>query len=77
MEKQQIILDGMWITTKEELWNMVREKLPVPEYFGDNLDALADIMEEPRDWEVIVSQQETLVEHLGEYGKTFLAIVSQ
>lgn len=77
MEKQQIILDGMWITTKEELWNMVREKLPVPEYFGDNLDALADLMGEPRDWEVIVSQQETLVEHLGEYGKTFLAIVLQ
>lgn len=77
MEKQQIILDGMWITTKEELWNMVRDKLPVPEYFGNNLDALADLMGEPRDWEVIVSQQEQFVEHLGEYGKIFLRIISE
>lgn len=76
MEKQQIILDGMWITTKEELWKMVRDKLPVPEHFGNNLDALADLMGEPRDWEVIVSQQEQFVEHLGEYGKIFLEIVS-
>lgn len=77
MEKQQIILDGMWITTKEELWNMVRDKLPVPEYFGNNLDALADFMGESRDWEVIVTHQEMLEEHLGEYGKIFLELISE
>ena len=40
----KIEIDFENITTKEEFYEVFRSKIELPEYFGDNLDALWDVM---------------------------------
>jgi ribonuclease inhibitor len=39
-----ILLDGLNIQTPFQLYNLLNEKLTFPDYFGQNLDALYDVM---------------------------------
>lgn len=41
---KRYILNCRKIRTKEELFSEVKKVLPVPEYFGSNLDALRDFL---------------------------------
>jgi ribonuclease inhibitor len=41
---KKIEIDFENITTKEEFYEVFRSKIELPEYFGDNLDALWDVM---------------------------------
>ncbi len=47
----QIDLTG--ICTPGELHRRIREVLPVPDWYGNNLDALHDILTEHQDWTVV------------------------
>ena len=40
----KIILDGKDFKTKEELHKVLKEELELPEYYGENLDALWDCL---------------------------------
>ncbi len=42
-----IVLDGRALTTRAEAYAYLREKLALPAFFGDNLDALYDAL---TDW---------------------------
>ena len=42
-----IVLDGHAMSTRAEAYTYLRAKLPLPAYFGDNLDALYDAL---TDW---------------------------
>ena len=47
-------IDLQGVGTKEQLHERLRGSLPLPSYYGNNLDALHDVLEESgRDWELI------------------------
>lgn len=41
-----IILDGQYMTSREEAYDYIEKVMRFPEYFGKNLDALADCLSE-------------------------------
>lgn len=40
----EIYIDFLEIGDYEDFYTQLKEKLPLPEYFGDNLDALFDVI---------------------------------
>lgn len=44
-----ITIDGLSMKKKEDFYQNIKKKLNVPEYFGNNLDALYDILTEQPD----------------------------
>jgi ribonuclease inhibitor len=51
---QVFYLDLKGISSKDELHALVRKELPLPDYYGDNLDALYDILtEQGEGWNII------------------------
>lgn len=48
-----IILDGNVMHTRAEAYAYLREKLALPAYFGDNLDALYDALTDWQDAQTI------------------------
>ena len=56
-----IVLDGRRMTDREQLHAELKRKLALPEYYGNNLDALNDCLDERRERELIV------VENAGEF----------
>ncbi len=52
--EQVFYIDLKGITTKEELHALLRKELPLPEYYGDNLDAFYDALtEQGEGWNLI------------------------
>ena len=54
-----IVLDGTRMGDRTELHAELKQKLSLPEYYGNNLDALNDCLSERREKELIV------IEHAG------------
>ncbi len=44
--EQVFYIDLNGISTREELHALLRKELPLPEYYGDNLDAFYDVLTE-------------------------------
>ena len=44
-----ITIDGLSMKRKEDFYQNIKKELNVPEYFGNNLDALYDILTEQPD----------------------------
>lgn len=42
MENKEVYIDFSSIGTYDDFYKTLKEKLPLPEYFGENLDALFD-----------------------------------
>ena len=57
------VLDASRMTSKEEAHAYLKEVLELPEYYGNNLDALHDCLEEMTDVEIEVVN----VENAGNY----------
>lgn len=52
--EQVFYIDLKGISTKEELHALLRKELPLPEYYGDNLDAFYDVLtEQGEGWDLI------------------------
>lgn len=76
MEGNKYVIDGEKIEDKESLWNTVGEVIELPEYFGNNLDALSDVLQEKGiQGKIKVLNKERLIDKLGDYGKIFLQII--
>lgn len=76
MEDNKYEIDGAKIEDKESLWNAVGEVIELPEYFGNNLDALSDVLQEKGiQGKLKVLNKERLIDKLGDYGKIFLQII--
>lgn len=68
------VLNGKSMTSREEAYAVIARKLHFPEWFGKNLDALADCLAELRSGSVILFRNTgALTEQLGEYGEKLLA----
>ncbi len=76
----ELILDGKDINTKGDLYDCIKKQLPVPVWFGENLDALYDLItcdilpSEPLT--VILRNKEALQEHLDGYAGALMGLLT-
>lgn len=69
---QVFYLDFTNVTTKDKLHKLMKAELPMPEYTGNNLDALHDILTEyGKDWMIIIYNTGTAKEKLDTYFAKF------
>lgn len=69
-------IDGAKIDGKESLWKAIGEIVELPEYFGNNLDALSDVLQEKAiQGKICVLNKEKIIDTLGDYGRIFLQII--
>ena len=65
---KHVILDGESILTRDDLHKALREGLACPEWYGNNLDALHDVLTDVREKTVIgIVDLSIMEEHLGDY----------
>ena len=65
-ERFEIDLDG--VTDKEELHERIKEILPCPDYYGNNLDGLYDILtEQDEGWEIVFCNWQEFAEEMPKY----------
>lgn len=68
------VLDGSQMTDRETTHAYLKEVLDLPDYYGNNLDALYDCLTEPRpDSTLILRSAERVREQLGNYGEKLIA----
>lgn len=53
-----VVLDASRMTDKETAHAYLKEVLELPDYYGNNLDALHDCLEEMNDVEIVVANKE-------------------
>jgi len=72
----KIYLSGETIRTKENFHKQIKEKLNLPEYYGNNLDALWDCLKGWVDMpvEIVWRNFKISEDSLGEYGKKIVDI---
>lgn len=72
-----IILDGNKMGDRAEIHAQLKEKLHLPDYYGNNLDALNDCLGERRERDLIVIDHASrYLSACGEYGLNVLRVFS-
>ena len=70
---QIFVLDGKDMTSKEEAYRVIGTTMAFPEWFGANLDALADCLGElPKETAIVFVNTAILNENVGEYAEKIL-----
>ena len=78
MEEKVFYLDLSEITTKEELHDLLAKELPVPDYYGKNLDALHDVLtESAQGWNLIFYNTTRAARLLGKYYDTLMRLCDE
>ena len=73
---RKLTLDCSQISTKIGLHLQLTELLDLPEYYGNNLDALADCLSEiHQDTCLVLEQSEALMDALGDYAERFFRLL--
>ena len=67
-------LDGRKMDSRNAAWNYLRESLELPDYFGNNLDALADCLGELQDIAITFSYADAALNSLGDYAAKILHV---
>ncbi len=69
------ILDGTKMNSKDSAYEHIKTTCLFPDYFGNNLDALADCLSEvSMDSVIILMNRDALLESLGDYGFRMLEV---
>jgi len=69
----QVIIDGRNIKDKQSLHAYLKEQCNFPDYYGNNLDALYDVLTDRAEpLEIVVENSEELKEILCGYGEAFI-----
>ncbi|MBR1690983.1 MAG: barstar family protein [Oscillibacter sp.] len=72
------VIDGMTITGRERLHDVLERELPLPEWYGRNLDALYDCLTDLHEEVAVrVVHPEVLSDILGLYAQALRAVLSQ
>lgn len=75
--KRRVTLSGNRMKTKASLHTYVARKLKLPDYYGNNLDALHDCLSErATPLHITVTYTARLKENLGEYADAFLQVLT-
>nr|WP_300095618.1 barstar family protein [Sedimentibacter sp.] len=71
----EIILDGKLMTDKTAAHKYIKEQLDFPGYYGENLDALWDVLSTTsKSITIYLINEHEITERLGEYGKLLLGV---
>ena len=71
----KIVLDGEKMTSKKKAHSYLKHKLDAKEYYGENLDALWDVLSTyDRNISIEFINIDKLMENLEDYGKSILTI---
>lgn len=71
-----LFLDGREIESKEQLHCRIKTQLDLPDYYGENLDALWDLLSSESDELLIrLIHQEDMIRSMGEYAESFLELL--
>lgn len=74
----ELLLDGRAIADRELLHDTLQRGLSLPPYYGRNLDALHDLLEErTEDTEIALIHAAALRQTLGRYGEKLLNVLRQ
>lgn len=77
LEEYELWIDGEMIQTKTQLHRMIKEGLHLSEEYGNNLDALHDVLTETRDHIVLhIQHYEALAKNLGSYASHLIQLLS-
>ena len=67
------LLDGKDMTSREKAYCVIEKSMGFPEWFGHNLDALADCLGEiPADTAIVFVNTDILIDNLGNYANKLL-----
>lgn len=70
---KQVILDGKFFTDKKTTHAILKEQLELPEYYGNNLDALWDCLTTDFTDRIIIIQHSLLIhQQLDRYGRNLI-----
>ena len=72
-----VLIDGEKITTQKKLHTQFKKSLDLPDWYGENLDALYDVLTWTNDEiGVIAVNTELLSNNLGDYWNKFLYLMN-
>lgn len=72
----EITLDGLELETVEEVHSLFAQALPLPEYYGRNLDALFDCLTDlTADVSVRLLHRQALEDRLGRRGRALVRLL--
>lgn len=66
-----VYLDALQMEEKERAHRYLQEQLALPDYYGRNLDALSDCLEEMRNMQIVLEHSE----EAGDYFPAVLAVM--
>ncbi|HBD63549.1 MAG TPA: hypothetical protein DC038_03835 [Clostridiales bacterium] len=73
-----IILDGSKMTSRDTAHKYIKECMNFPEYYGENLDALWDLLSTwASETTVYLLNEEKMHENLGEYGELLKGVFQE
>ena len=72
-----IKLDGRRMDNRAAAWTHIREALELPDYFGNNLDALADCISDMHDVTIQLTHPDAARNCLGQYGVQIINIFKE
>ncbi|HBV67432.1 MAG TPA: hypothetical protein DEF04_04070 [Clostridiales bacterium] len=74
----EIILDGSKMTSKDAAHKYIKERMNFPEYYGENLDALWDLISTwAVETTVYLLNEEKMHENMGEYGELLKGVFQE
>jgi ribonuclease inhibitor len=72
---REFIIDGRMMTSKNAVYTHLDRIFSFPSHFGNNLDALWDVLTEENEATIIhFKHTEVLTKHLEDYGKKLLKV---
>ena len=73
-----VLLNGKRMTTKKTTHLYLKKKLSFPSYYGQNLDALWDVLSTiNEEIDIVLYNKEYLDEYLGDYGKDLISVFKE
>lgn len=73
-----LIIDGKLMKSKDSLYLHLKRVLALPNYFGNNLDALWDVLtEEDELTEIVFINTDQVKKHLGQYGVQLINLLEK
>ncbi|MDD4679214.1 MAG: barstar family protein [Tissierellia bacterium] len=75
---EEIFLDGYKMISKSETHKYIKKMLNFPDYYGENLDALWDILStKSKLISIFLLHEEKIYENLGDYGKQLIDVFQE
>lgn len=77
MEDSEFIIDLEGVLTEDDVQDRIAEALPLPDYYGRNLDALYDVLTEMGDgWHIIITNiDEDMDEEIEPYVEEMIQVL--